>query len=71
MEGERVVAVETVNAQGERERFEGDYFFSTMPMKELVRAMEVGGAKVPANVLEVSDGLQYRDFITVGCWRTG
>ena len=66
VEGERVVAVETLNAQGDRERFEGDYFFSTMPMKELVRALEVGGAKVPANVREVSEGLQYRDFITVG-----
>ncbi len=66
VEGERVVAVETVNAQGERERFDGDYFFSTMPMKELVRALEVGGAKVPASVREISEGLQYRDFITVG-----
>ena len=25
-----------------------------------------GGAQVPANVREVSEGLQYRDFITVG-----
>ncbi|HXS11203.1 MAG TPA: NAD(P)/FAD-dependent oxidoreductase [Acidobacteriaceae bacterium] len=66
VEGERVVAVETVNAQGDREQFDGDHFFSTMPMKELVRALEVGGAKVPASVREVSEGLQYRDFITVG-----
>jgi protoporphyrinogen oxidase len=66
VEGERVFAVETVNAQGDRERFDGDYFFSTMPMKELVRALEVGGAKVPASVREISEGLQYRDFITVG-----
>jgi protoporphyrinogen oxidase len=66
VEGERVVAVETVNAQGDRERFEGDYFFSTMPIKELVRALEVGGAKVAASVREISEGLQYRDFITVG-----
>ena len=66
VEGERVLAVETVNAQGDRERFDGDYFFSTMPMKELVRALEVGGAKAPASVREISEGLQYRDFITVG-----
>jgi protoporphyrinogen oxidase len=66
VEGERVVAVETLTAQGKRERFDGDYFFSTMPMKELVRALEAGGATVPANVREVSEGLQYRDFITVG-----
>src|SRR5580658_9857228 len=66
VEGERVVAVETLTPQGKRERFGGDYFFSTMPMKELVRALEAGGATVPANVREVSEGLQYRDFITVG-----
>ena len=42
---------------------QGDYFLSTMPMRDLVRAMEV---EVPANVREVSEGLQYRDFITVG-----
>jgi protoporphyrinogen oxidase len=61
--GRRVVSIDAVNAKGERETFEGDYFFSTMPMRELVEAMD---APVPANVREVSEGLQYRDFITVG-----
>lgn len=32
-------------------------------MKELVQAM---GETVPAEVREVTEGLQYRDFITVG-----
>ncbi|MCX6252921.1 MAG: NAD(P)/FAD-dependent oxidoreductase [Bacteroidia bacterium] len=41
----------------------GDYFFSTMPVKDLINAM---GNEVPAIVKTVSDGLQYRDFITVG-----
>jgi len=63
VEGNKVVAVETVNAAGERQRFEGDYFISTMPMRELVQALKT---EIPANVREVSDGLQYRDFITVG-----
>jgi protoporphyrinogen oxidase len=66
VDANRVVAVETVNANGERERFDGDFFISTMPMKELVRALAAGGAEVPANVREVSEGLEYRDFITVG-----
>ena len=61
-----VTAVEAVNAAGERQRFEGEFFFSTMPMQELTRALEAGGATVPANVRTVSEGLQYRDFITVG-----
>ncbi len=59
----RVVSIEAVSDTGERRTFAGDYFFSTMPMRELLRAMQT---PVPANVLEVSDGLQYRDFITVG-----
>ena len=62
-EGDRVLWVEAVHPVEGRRRFEGEYFFSTMPMKELVRAMD---APVPANVREVSEGLQYRDFITVG-----
>ena len=59
----RVASLEAVNDAGERQTFAGDFFFSTMPMRELIRAMQI---PVPANVLEVSDGLQYRDFITVG-----
>jgi protoporphyrinogen oxidase len=64
--GSRVVAVQTLNEAGERQRVAGDYFLSTMPMRDLVRALEASGAKVPANVREVSEGLEYRDFITVG-----
>jgi len=63
VDGTRVVAVEAANAAGETRRFEGDYFLSTMPMKDLVRALDV---EIPQNVREVSEGLQYRDFITVG-----
>jgi len=63
IDGQHVVAVEALSDTGERRRFEGDYFFSTMPMRDLVRAMR---SPVPDNVREVSEGLQYRDFITVG-----
>jgi len=63
-DGSRVVAAEVEDAvSGARETIAADYFFSTMPIKELMRALD---APVPANVLEVSDGLIYRDFITVG-----
>jgi len=48
---------------GERRRFAGDFFFSTMPVRELIAGLE---PPAPANVREVSDGLMYRDFITVG-----
>tara|TARA_Y100000031_G_scaffold23354_1_gene24820 strand:+ start:381 stop:1853 length:1473 start_codon:yes stop_codon:yes gene_type:complete len=45
------------------ETFEGDYFFSTMPVKELVQVMS---PSPPEPVREVAAGLLYRDFITVG-----
>ncbi len=41
----------------------GDYFFSTMPIKNLINSM---GSKVPEEVIKISNGLVYRDFITVG-----
>ena len=62
-EGHRVVKIAGKNAAGETVSFAGDYFFSTMPVKELVRSFS---AEVPNEVREVSEGLMYRDFITVG-----
>jgi protoporphyrinogen oxidase len=62
-DGRRVVGITGRSSAGERQDFAGDYFFSTMPVKELIRSLD---ADVPQNVLEVSDGLIYRDFITVG-----
>jgi protoporphyrinogen oxidase len=58
-----VTAVEAQNANGERRRFAADYCFSTMPITELVRALDKAA---PASVQQVVDGLMYRDFITVG-----
>ena len=43
-----------------------DYFLSTMPVKELVAAMDGVKVPVPAEVKRVAEGLVYRDFITVG-----
>lgn len=57
-DGWRVTALQT--SQG---TFEGDYFFSTAPIQEIMRSFDV---PPPENVLAVSDGLVYRDFMTVG-----
>jgi protoporphyrinogen oxidase len=62
-EGDAVIAVEATSDNGEKRRFAGDYFFSTMPVRELIRSLDQA---VPVEVQEVSDGLMYRDFITVG-----
>jgi len=48
---------------GETVVFSGDYFFSTMPVKELIRSLD---CPVPSPLLEINDGLAYRNFITVG-----
>ncbi len=63
-EGWRVTSIDAQDeATGAIEKIEADYFFSTMPMQELVRALD---CPVPENVRSVSEGLIYRDFITVG-----
>jgi protoporphyrinogen oxidase len=60
----KVVAIEAFNKKDlQTIELKGDYFFSTMPIKELIASMD---GEVPQNVKEVAGGLQYRDFITVG-----
>jgi protoporphyrinogen oxidase len=65
-EGNRVIAVDAVSEEGVTRRFEAGFFLSSMPMRELVNAMEAGGTAIAANVKQVSDGLVYRDFIVIG-----
>ena len=59
----RVVAVTGTGADGQARRYAADLFFSTTSVQELVRALRT---EVPANVYEVAEALQYRDFIAVG-----
>jgi protoporphyrinogen oxidase len=65
--GNRITAVEAISgaASGNPQRvtFEADYVFSTMPIQELIRTLSV---PAPEEVRAVSEGLVYRDFITVG-----
>ncbi len=63
-DGDLVTSILARNSEtGEVQRFEGDYFFSTMPVKELVAQMTPAA---PAAIREIANGLMYRDFITVG-----
>ena len=64
-DGKRVESV-VVDRGNSTETVSCDYFLSTMPVKELVAAMDNGKTPVPAEVKRVADGLVYRDFITVG-----
>lgn len=48
---------------GALSRVEGDYFLSTMPVKELIASLT---PPAPAPVREIASGLMYRNFMTVG-----
>ena len=61
--GDRIVSVEAVHGDGRRETLQADYVFSTMPVRELIRSIDV---PAPDAIRQVSEGLVYRDFITVG-----
>lgn len=54
----------TAERNGEYVDYSGDYFISSMPIKDLVEGMP--SESVPADVLHVAKNLPYRDFITVG-----
>jgi protoporphyrinogen oxidase len=57
-------AVEVVTVEGNRQIFEGDVFFSSMPIKDLVAS--ASNVHIPQDVSEIASTLPYRDFITVG-----
>lgn len=60
----RIQQLTALNTQtGEEQELKGDYFFSTMPVQDLIAGLS---GDIPAVVREVASGLQYRDFITVG-----
>jgi len=61
-ENNSISQIECQTPEGSK-KFTADYYFSTMPVKELIAAM---GASVPNKVKKVANGLIYRDFITVG-----
>lgn len=62
-DGEKIISVETTDPLGNRTIHEGDIFFSTMPIKDLISSIK---AELPSYVREIASGLVYRDFITVG-----
>ena len=63
MRGDRVESATVEDATGARREIACDVFFSTMPVRELAA---ITSPRPPADVQRVADGLQYRDFITVG-----
>jgi len=63
-DGENITAAEITDREnGEKEIVTGNFYFSTMPVKDLILSM---GDKVESSAKKVAEGLLYRDFITVG-----
>jgi protoporphyrinogen oxidase len=60
---ERVTSIEAIDPSGTRVEVHGDYFVSTMPIRDLIGAIDT---EIPDAICTIADGLVYRDFITVG-----
>ena len=64
IENNKVVSTSYVDLEtGKKDTIPCNFFFSTMPIKHLIKMIE---PKPPKNIQEISEGLRYRDFITVG-----
>ena len=71
-----ISSVVTEAADGTRTEWNADQFISSMPVKDLVEAIDAAGVDTeaaatgskaaPEAVTEVAEGLPYRDFVTVG-----
>ncbi len=59
----KIVSVEC-EVNGNKEEIIGDIFISSMPIKDLIIGMKK--EEVPKEILDIANGLPYRDFITVG-----
>jgi len=61
-DGAIVTQVSAKDEKGSIVNYKGDYFISTMPVKELIESFD----KKDKQTEEIAKGLVYRDFITVG-----
>jgi len=65
VENGSITQVEFTDTQtGEKHQVEADYVFSTMPVKELIAAID--DSDLSTRVKDIASGLEYRDFMTVG-----
>ncbi|QLI80989.1 NAD(P)/FAD-dependent oxidoreductase [Chitinibacter fontanus] len=62
-DNQKITSVEILKTDGSTEIIAADEFISTMPVRELVNCTL---PTAPDNVLNIAQGLMYRDFLTVG-----
>lgn len=58
----KIISVIAENSNGETFEYRSDYFISTMPVTELIKAF---GSEVPEKQVTAAQKLSYRDFLTV------
>jgi len=63
LENNKITQAQIQKEGGRKITVNGQYFFSTMPVNELIMSL---AQQAPKAVRDVADGLMYRDFITVG-----
>ncbi len=62
----RIASLVYEDEHGVRTTLTADEFISSMPIKDLVEAIDDGDAHAPKDIVRIADGLPYRDFVTVG-----
>ena len=62
-DGKRFHCAEVQDVDGSRKKIAADWFFSSMPIKDLMAAL---GQNAPEPAARIAADLSYRDFITVG-----
>ena len=61
-DGSKVTAFLARDSEGRLTRYQGKHFLSTLPIRDLIRAMSPAA---PAEVIRAAESLKYRDFLTV------
>jgi len=61
-DGERVTSFLAIDGDGRQTRYLGRHFLSTLPIRDLIRAMS---PSPPLEVIQAAQSLKYRDFLTV------
>ena len=65
-EGGKIASVVYVDHAGNRTELKADQFISSMPVKDLINAVDESDKPAPKDITEIANGLPYRDFVTVG-----
>ena len=61
-DGSTVTAFLARDSEGRLTRYQGQHFLSTLPIRDLIRAMSPAA---PPEVIQAAESLKYRDFLTV------